>query len=58
MFAGPFNMRNEVDVHNLTVGGHFNNSHFLTGDGGYVQILLHGFMGLMLAGRDGMQFNR
>ena len=55
---GPFNMRNEVDVHNTTIGGHFNNSHFLTGDGGYLQILLNGYGGLMLAHQDGMQFNR
>ena len=31
---GPFNVRNEVDVHADIVGGHFNNTHFLTGDGG------------------------
>eukprot|EP00035_Acanthoeca_spectabilis_P014265 m.271436 g.271436 ORF g.271436 m.271436 type:complete len:952 (-) comp16091_c0_seq1:156-3011(-) len=55
---GPFNMRNEVDVHQTTVGGHFNNTHFLTGDGGYMQILLNGFGGLMLAGQNGMQVNQ
>ena len=55
---GPYNMRNEVDVHNTTVGGHHNNSHFLTGDGGFVQVLLNGYLGLMLAHQDGLQFNR
>jgi hypothetical protein len=55
---GPFNMRNEVDVHTTTVGGHFNNTHFLTGDGGYIQILLNGYGGLMLAHQSGMQLNR
>ena len=55
---GPFNMRNEVDVHTTTIGGHFNNTHFLTGDGGYLQILFNGFGGLMLAAQDGMQLNR
>lgn len=55
---GDFNVRNEVDVHNTTVGGHFNNTHFLTGDGGYIQILLNGYGGLMLAKQDGMQLNR
>eukprot|EP00947_MAST-08B_sp_MAST-8B-sp1_P005903 g5903.t1 len=45
---GPMHVRNEVDPHNLTVGGHYNNTHFLTGDGGFVQILLNGYAGLML----------
>jgi hypothetical protein len=55
---GSYNMRNEVDVHNTTVGGHFNNTHFLTGDGGFLQILLNGYGGLMLARQDGMRFNK
>lgn len=54
---GEFNVRNEVDAHNTTVGAHYNNTHFLTGDGGYLQILLNGFGGLMLAQQDGMQLN-
>ncbi len=35
---GPFNVRNEVDAHADVVGGHFNNTHFLTGDGGFLQV--------------------
>eukprot|EP00039_Didymoeca_costata_P003338 m.66968 g.66968 ORF g.66968 m.66968 type:complete len:964 (+) comp11849_c0_seq1:166-3057(+) len=54
---GPFNVRNEVDVHNTTVGGHFNNTHFITGDGGFVQILINGYGGLMLATEKGMRLN-
>eukprot|EP00054_Salpingoeca_dolichothecata_P011086 m.61669 g.61669 ORF g.61669 m.61669 type:complete len:164 (+) comp19291_c0_seq2:2075-2566(+) len=45
---GPFNVRNEVDVHSNIVGGHFNNSHFLTGDGGYLQALFNGFAGVII----------
>jgi hypothetical protein len=39
----------QVDKHNLTVGGHFDNTHFLTGDGGFVQVLVNGYAGFMLA---------
>eukprot|EP01065_Artemidia_motanka_P005545 TRINITY_DN1267_c1_g1_i2.p1 TRINITY_DN1267_c1_g1~~TRINITY_DN1267_c1_g1_i2.p1 ORF type:complete len:708 (+),score=214.08 TRINITY_DN1267_c1_g1_i2:655-2778(+) len=55
---GPFNVRNEVDVHPGIIGGHFNNSHFLTGDGGYIQTLINGYSGLMLAHQNGMQLNQ
>lgn len=34
---GPFNVRNEVDAHPDIIGGHFNNTKFLTGDGGFLQ---------------------
>ena len=54
---GPFNVRNEVDVHATVVGGHFNNTHFITGDGGFVQILVNGHGGLMM-GPSGLQLNR
>ena len=50
---GPFNVRNEVDLHDDVVGGHFNNSHFLTGDGGFLQALINGFGGLRVAPGDG-----
>jgi trehalose/maltose hydrolase-like predicted phosphorylase len=45
---GPFNVRNEVDKHVDIYGGHFDNSHFLTGDGGYLQALINGFSGLRI----------
>jgi trehalose/maltose hydrolase-like predicted phosphorylase len=51
---GPFNVRNEVDKHADIVGGHFDNTQFLTGDGGYLQALLHGYGGLRLA-EDGLR---
>ena len=53
-----FNVRNEVDVHSTTVGGHNNNTHFLTGDGGFIQTLVYGFAGLMIANENGVQLNR
>lgn len=43
---GPFLVRNEVDKHADVPGGHFDNTHFLTGDGGYLQALMNGFGGL------------
>jgi hypothetical protein len=43
---GPFHVRNEVDKHADIPGGHFDNTHFLTGDGGYLQALLNGWGGL------------
>eukprot|EP01059_Diplonema_ambulator_P008627 TRINITY_DN18289_c0_g1_i1.p1 TRINITY_DN18289_c0_g1~~TRINITY_DN18289_c0_g1_i1.p1 ORF type:complete len:848 (+),score=236.78 TRINITY_DN18289_c0_g1_i1:252-2546(+) len=43
---GPYYVRNEVDKHPDITGGHFDNTHFLTGDGGYLQSLVYGFSGL------------
>jgi len=43
---GPFLVRNEVDKHADIPGGHFDNTHFLTGDGGFLQALLNGWGGL------------
>ena len=45
---GPFNLRNEIDRHNSTVGGHGSNTHFVTGDGGFINAFVSGFGGLML----------
>ena len=45
---GSFNMRNEVDMHNSTQGGHNLNTHFATGDGGFINTFVSGFGGLML----------
>lgn len=45
---GPYNVRNEVDKHADVPGGHFDNTHFLTGDGGYLQALLNGYGGLRI----------
>ena len=47
---GPFFVRNEVDKHADVVGGHFDNTHFVTGDGGFLQALLNGFGGLRVTG--------
>ena len=41
-------MRNEIDRHNSTVGGHGSNTHFVTGDGGFINAFVSGFGGLML----------
>eukprot|EP00759_Apiculatamorpha_spiralis_P058349 PhF_6_TR9183/c0_g1_i1/m.14325/K22078/PGGHG, ATHL1; protein-glucosylgalactosylhydroxylysine glucosidase len=43
---GPFNVRNEVDAHADIIGGHFNNTKFLTGDGGFLQLIVNGYCGL------------
>lgn len=43
---GPFNVRNEVDKHPDIPGGHFDNTHFATGDGGLLQAVLFGYGGL------------
>ena len=43
---GPYNVRNEVDKHRDVVGGHFDNTHFVTGDGGFLQALVYGYGGL------------
>ena len=45
---GPYNLRNEIDRHNTTVGGHNSNTHFVTGDGGFINAFVSGFGGLML----------
>jgi hypothetical protein len=45
---GPFNLRNEIDRHNSTVGGHGSNTHFVTGDGGFINSFVSGFGGLLL----------
>ena len=45
---GPFNVRNEVDKHVDVPGGHFDNTHFLTGDGGFLQALINGYGGLRI----------
>ena len=54
---GPFNVRNEVDKHPNVVGAHFDNTHFLTGDGGFLHIFVAGFAGLRLLG-DGLVLRR
>lgn len=51
---GPFNVRNEVDKHADIIGAHFDNSHFLTGDGGYLQALINGF-GALRVTLDGLR---
>jgi trehalose/maltose hydrolase-like predicted phosphorylase len=45
---GAFNVRNEVDKHVDVPGGHFDNTHFLTGDGGFLQALINGYGGLRI----------
>lgn len=45
---GPFNVRNEVDKHADITGAHYDNSHFLTGDGGFLQGLMNGYGGLRI----------
>jgi trehalose/maltose hydrolase-like predicted phosphorylase len=45
---GAFNVRNEVDKHADITGGHFDNTHFLTGDGGFLQALINGYGGLRI----------
>ena len=45
---GPFHVRNEIDKHADIVGGHYDNSHFLTGDGGFLQAILNGYGGLRI----------
>ena len=45
---GPFNVRNEVDKHADIIGSHHDNSHFLTGDGGYLQAVMNGYGGLRI----------
>ena len=70
---GPFNLRNEIDRHNSTVGRHNSNTHFATGDGGYINSNTHfvtgdggyinsfvsGFGGLMLgASQDALRLTK
>ena len=56
---GPYNLRNEIDRHNTTVGGHNSNTHFVTGDGGYINAFVSGFGGLMLgASQDALRLSR
>ena len=43
---GPFLVRNEVDKHADIVGGHQDNTHFVTGDGGLLQALMNGYLGI------------
>jgi hypothetical protein len=38
----------QVDAHQDVIGGHFNNSKFLTGDGGFLQALVHGYGGIRI----------
>ena len=45
---GPYGVRNEVDKHADIPGGHFDNTHFVTGDGGLLQALLNGYGGLRI----------
>ena len=56
---GPYNLRNEIDRHNATVGGHNSNTHFVTGDGGFINAFVSGFGGLMLgANQDALRLSR
>ncbi|CAF4220657.1 unnamed protein product, partial [Adineta steineri] len=43
---GEFHVRNEVDIHEDIIGGHGFNTHFLTGDGGFIQVVMMGYAGL------------
>ncbi len=40
---GPFHVRNEVDKHADIIGADFDNAKFLTGDGGFLQLLMNGY---------------
>lgn len=40
---GPFLVRNEVDKHPDIIGADFDNAKFLTGDGGFLQLLMNGW---------------
>jgi len=51
---GPFNVRNEVDLHGH--GGIFINSHFLTGEGGFLQAMVNGWGGIRI-NEDGIRLN-
>lgn len=47
--TGSFFVRNEVDKHVDVVGASFDNTHFVTGDGGHLNALLYGWGGLRVA---------
>ncbi|UJR22365.1 hypothetical protein I4U23_025427 [Adineta vaga] len=51
-----FHVRNEVDIHPDIIGGHGFNTHFLTGDGGFVQSVMMGYAGLRFDSK-GLLFN-
>jgi len=51
---GPFNVRNEVDLYGH--GGVFINSHFLTGEGGFLQAMINGWGGVRI-NEDGIRLN-
>ena len=56
---GPYNLRNEIDRHNTTVGGHTSNTHFITGDGGFINAFVSGFGGVLLGAKQGaLQLNQ
>eukprot|EP01084_Bolivina_argentea_P106703 190888_1 len=54
---GPYNIRNEVDKHSNIVGGHFDNTHFLTGNGGFIQQFVFGFSGIKIV-QNGLKFEK
>ena len=54
---GPFNVRNEVDKHPDVIGADFDNTKFLTGDGGFLQALMFGYGGLRIVD-DGLLLRR
>eukprot|EP01084_Bolivina_argentea_P087940 158765_1 len=46
---GSYNVRNEIDKHpNILVHNDKNNTHFLTGDGGFIQQFIYGFSGIKI----------
>jgi trehalose/maltose hydrolase-like predicted phosphorylase len=51
---GPFNVRNEVDKHADIVGEHIDNTHFVTGDGGFLQGVQNGFGRVRIAEDGGL----
>ncbi|CAF1214772.1 unnamed protein product [Adineta ricciae] len=53
---GEFHVRNEVDIHPDIIGGHEFNTHFLTGDGGFIQSVMMGYAGLRFDEK-GLLFN-
>ena len=54
---GAYNIRNEVDKHPNIIGGHFDNTHFLTGNGGFLQQFLYGFSGIKIV-ENGLKVER
>jgi len=55
---GPFLVRNEVDKHADVLGAHYDNSKFLTGDGGFLQGLLNGYAGLRIFNESALKLLR